>query len=124
VCRCGTAQVTASCCRCADAPVTYKSCTNHVLSRPSTFHPTPAPACPCLPPADAYGLVLGHGQGWSLVYSGDTQPSQQLVAAGRGCTLLIHEATFEPCLAQQARLKRHSTTAEALDVARVGEGVR
>lgn len=39
--------------------------------------------------------------------------------AGRGCTLLIHEATFEPCLEQQARQKRHSTTAEALEVAQV-----
>ncbi|EFN56466.1 hypothetical protein CHLNCDRAFT_145133 [Chlorella variabilis] len=67
--------------------------------------------------SDAYGLVLQHEQGWSLVYSGDTQPCQQLVQAGRGCTLLIHEATFEPCLEQQARQKRHSTTAEALEVA-------
>ena len=39
--------------------------------------------------------------------------------AGQGCTLLIHEATFEPCLQQQARQKRHSTTAEALEVAQV-----
>lgn len=113
-------------------------------------------------PADAYGLVLRHAAGWSLVYSGDTQPCQQLVQvggqhlamaqrarcwrqagemawlrpparrlaacpsavravlqAGQGCTLLIHEATFEPCLEQQARQKRHSTTAEALAVAQV-----
>ena len=43
-------------------------------------------------------------------------PSQ----AGQGCSLLIHEATFEPCLESQARAKRHSTTAEALEVAQVG----
>lgn len=41
------------------------------------------------------------------------------VQAGRGCTLLIHEATFEPCLADQAARKRHSTTEEALAVAQV-----
>lgn len=35
--------------------------------------------CATPPPADAYGLVLQHEQGWSLVYSGDTQPCQQLV---------------------------------------------
>lgn len=43
-----------------------------------------------------------------------------MVQAGRGSTLLIHEATFEPCLEDQARQKRHSTTAEALEVAEVG----
>lgn len=147
----------------------------------ATVHLCRPPLCP----ADAYGLVLRHEEGWSLVYSGDTQPCQQLVQvrcaaiahcklakrpalcmmgvrkeslhatphldalgtlyprratpmprrsnshiplphnppslqAGRGCSLLIHEATFEPCLEQQARAKRHSTTAEALEVAQVG----
>lgn len=37
--------------------------------------------------------------------------------AGRGCTLLVHEATFEPALHSQAAQKRHSTTEEALRVA-------
>ena len=41
------------------------------------------------------------------------------VQAGRGATLLIHEATFEPCLADQAARKRHSTTEQALAVAQV-----
>ncbi len=41
--------------------------------------------------------------------------------AGANATLLIHEATFEPALEQQAREKRHSTTQEALDAgARMG----
>eukprot|EP00887_Chlorella_sp_A99_P007427 scaffold2.g7427.t1 len=66
---------------------------------------------------DAWALVLRSAQGWSLAYSGDTQPCEALVQAARGVTLLVHEATFEPCLAQQAAKKRHSTTAEALDVA-------
>eukprot|EP00198_Chlamydomonas_reinhardtii_P009600 XP_001698937.1 beta-lactamase protein [Chlamydomonas reinhardtii] len=66
---------------------------------------------------DAWGLVVEHADGWKLVYSGDTRPCPALVAAGRGATLLIHEATFEPCLEQQARGKRHSTSAEAAAVA-------
>ena len=53
--------------------------------------------------ADAHGLVLRHGSGWSLVYSGDTRPCRRLQEAGQDCTLLIHEATFEPALHQQVR---------------------
>jgi hypothetical protein len=50
---------------------------------------------------DAWALVLEHMSGWSLVYSGDTRPCPSLAAAGHGCTLLIHEATFEPALMNQ-----------------------
>ncbi|KAI8463748.1 MAG: beta-lactamase-like protein [Monoraphidium minutum] len=64
----------------------------------------------------AFGLVLQHSQGWKLVYSGDTRPCDRLVAAGAGATLLIHEATFEPALQDHARRKRHSTSAEAVQV--------
>ncbi len=49
----------------------------------------------------AYGVVMVRGTGnqqWSLVYSGDCRPSKQLIQAGHGCTLLIHEATFEGAL--------------------------
>ncbi|KAG7670989.1 hypothetical protein Ndes2526A_g01222 [Nannochloris sp. 'desiccata'] len=68
--------------------------------------------------SDAFGIVLRHRTGWSLVYSGDTEPSEALVRAGAGATLLIHEATFEPLLINEARKKRHSTSVEAMDVAR------
>jgi ribonuclease BN (tRNA processing enzyme) len=67
--------------------------------------------------SDAYGIVLKHVEGWSLVYSGDTEPSEALMRAGSGATLLIHEATFEPALVAEARNKRHSTVSEALHVA-------
>lgn len=66
---------------------------------------------------DAFGLVMLHTDGWKLVYSGDTRPSRALQEAGQACTLLIHEATFEPELIEHARAKRHSTTEEALQVA-------
>ena len=66
---------------------------------------------------DAFGLVMLHKNGWKLVYSGDTRPCRALQEAGKGCTLLIHEATFEPALIEHARAKKHSTTQEAMEVA-------
>eukprot|EP00850_Spirogloea_muscicola_P018151 SM000163S02319 [mRNA] locus=s163:142573:147370:- [translate_table: standard] len=66
---------------------------------------------------EAFGLVIKSQDGWSLVYSGDTQPCQRLVRAGQGCTLLIHEATSEKGLEKHARKKKHSTVEEALLVA-------
>jgi ribonuclease Z len=40
-----------------------------------------------------------------------------VVDAARGATLLVHEATFEDELQDEAIAKKHSTTAEALGVA-------
>ena len=51
--------------------------------------------------SDAHGLVLRAAAGWSLVFSGDTRPCAALATAGRGATLLVHEATFEPALLAQ-----------------------
>ncbi|GLJ12775.1 hypothetical protein SUGI_0197490 [Cryptomeria japonica] len=62
------------------------------------------------------GLVLSSMSGWSMVYSGDTRPCKALIEAGMGCTLLIHEATFEDKFGSHARAKRHSTISEALEV--------
>lgn len=67
--------------------------------------------------ADAHALVLTHCSGFKLVYSGDTEPCPALQAAGRGATLLVHEATFGSCLEDQARRKRHSTVGEAVAAA-------
>jgi ribonuclease Z len=63
---------------------------------------------------DAFSLVMEHKNGWKLVFSGDTRPNQALVEAGKECTLLIHEATFEDDLEEEAINKYHSTTKEAL----------
>jgi ribonuclease BN (tRNA processing enzyme) len=41
-----------------------------------------------------------------------------MAQAGKGATVLIHEATFEASKAQEAVERRHSTVDEALDVAR------
>ncbi len=55
---------------------------------------------------------------FKLVYSGDTEPCEALVRDGQGADMVIHEATFEHEMVQDARAKRHSTIHEALDVAR------
>lgn len=69
---------------------------------------------PLLPPAACVDT-------WVSVYvcvlSGDTRPCQAVVDAAKGATLLVHEATFEDELQEEAVAKRHSTTAEALGVA-------
>ncbi|XP_076894186.1 tRNAse Z TRZ4, mitochondrial-like isoform X2 [Bidens hawaiensis] len=54
--------------------------------------------------------------GWKIVYSGDTRPCPELVEASRGATVLIHEATFEDALVEEAIARNHSTTAEAIEM--------
>lgn len=66
---------------------------------------------------DAYGIVLQHAHGWKVVVSGDTTPSDELVQAGMGATVLVHEATFACERIGDAVAKRHSTVGQALDVA-------
>jgi ribonuclease Z len=61
---------------------------------------------------EAAALVLAHRSGWRVVYSGDCRPSDALARRGARCSLLIHEATFEPDLQTHALQKRHCTTSE------------
>ncbi len=53
---------------------------------------------------------------YKIVYSGDTIPSDNLIEMGKNCDLLIHEASMEDELVDEARLKFHSTTSEAIEV--------
>ncbi|KAI9444283.1 hypothetical protein H4582DRAFT_1920585 [Lactarius indigo] len=66
----------------------------------------------------AFGLVVTHQDGWRLVFSGDTMPSEALVQAGQGATLLIHEATMGDDQEEMAHAKAHSTISQAIDVAK------
>lgn len=61
----------------------------------------------------SYGVVLDFKSTHKLVYSGDCRPSQSLVKAGQDCDLLIHEATFDDSMGDDALKKRHSTSSEA-----------
>lgn len=54
--------------------------------------------------------------GWKLVYSGDTRPCQALIDAACGATVLIHEATFDDSMPEEAVSKNHSLTKEAIEV--------
>lgn len=74
----------------------------------------------------AYGIVLKAAErinsvgkvipGWKVAYSGDTRPCPELVEASCGATILIHEATFEDSMVEEAVTKNHSTTKEAVEV--------
>lgn len=70
--------------------------------------------------AHAYGCALtattaaSGGKPWSLVFSGDTRPCAALVKAAKGATVLIHEATFDDELVEEAVAKKHSLTSEAV----------
>ncbi|KAF8504184.1 beta-lactamase-like protein [Hysterangium stoloniferum] len=65
-----------------------------------------------------FGFIIKNAEGWSLVYSGDTRPSNNLIRAGRDATLLIHEATLADDQTELAALKAHSTIGQAIDVAK------
>ncbi|PWN33253.1 Metallo-hydrolase/oxidoreductase [Meira miltonrushii] len=67
--------------------------------------------------AKCFGIVL-RGEGWSMAYSGDTQPCERFVQAGKDVDILLHEATFENGEEENAAKKKHSTVGQALDVAR------
>ncbi|KAF7814244.1 tRNase Z TRZ3, mitochondrial-like [Senna tora] len=74
----------------------------------------------------AFGVVLKAAErinsvgkvipGWKVAYSGDTRPCPELVKASRGATVLIHEATFEDALLEEAIARNHSTTKEAVEM--------
>ncbi|MFB6132142.1 MAG: ribonuclease Z [Halanaeroarchaeum sp.] len=55
--------------------------------------------------------------GRTVVYTGDTRPTESVVEAARDADLLIHDATFAESASQRARETGHSTAGEAGDVA-------
>ncbi|XP_048234023.1 tRNAse Z TRZ4, mitochondrial isoform X2 [Ricinus communis] len=89
------------------------------------------PVVHCL---QAFGVVLTASErinsvgkvipGWKIVYSGDTRPCPELVEASHGATVLVHEATFEDDLMDEAVAKNHSTTKEAIEVGNLAGAYR
>ncbi|KAG6454773.1 ribonuclease Z, mitochondrial isoform X1 [Manduca sexta] len=67
---------------------------------------------------NAFGVAVSIDSKYKLTYSGDTIPCEELVNLGKNSTLLIHEATMEDQLAEEARMKMHSTTSQAIEIGR------
>eukprot|EP00026_Physarum_polycephalum_P000322 Phypoly_transcript_00322.p1 GENE.Phypoly_transcript_00322~~Phypoly_transcript_00322.p1 ORF type:complete len:780 (+),score=113.21 Phypoly_transcript_00322:2922-5261(+) len=65
---------------------------------------------------DSYGLIFQSENGWKLVFSGDTAPCERLAEAGKGATLVIHEATMANDLQHEAAARGHSSTKDAIDI--------
>ncbi|XP_034476302.1 ribonuclease Z, mitochondrial [Drosophila innubila] len=72
---------------------------------------------------NAFGVSLTlqaqhEGAPIKVTYSGDTMPCDDLVELGRNSTVLIHEATMEDDLEEEARIKTHSTISQAIQQGR------
>ncbi|CAG9833007.1 unnamed protein product [Diabrotica balteata] len=65
---------------------------------------------------NAFGVSLTCKNGIKITYSGDTMPSENLVQLGLNSDILIHEATMEDELVQEAVIKMHSTTSQAIEI--------
>ncbi|KAJ3185591.1 Zinc phosphodiesterase ELAC protein 2 [Geranomyces variabilis] len=65
----------------------------------------------------AYALVLQTRAGCKLVFSGDCRPSENLIEAGKGATIVIHEGTLCDSMKDEADRKRHCTIGQAIQVA-------
>lgn len=59
-----------------------------------------------------------------IVYTGDTAPTESVVEAARGASVLVHDATFTSDMAAEAHAQGHSTARDAAEAARrAGVGV-
>lgn len=56
------------------------------------------------------------GEDWKIFYSGDSKPNQNYLNYANGVTLLIHEATLEDGLEEDAESKNHTTTGQAIGI--------
>lgn len=57
-----------------------------------------------------------YGDTIKISYSGDTMPCEELVNIGMNSDVLIHESTMEDELEDEAKVKMHSTTSQAIDI--------
>jgi len=108
----------------------------HESKRPGEFHPERAQALG-LDPGPAFrrlqmgepvvlesGVVIEPEQvmdeprpGRKLVFTGDTRPTDHVAQFARGATVLVHDSTFASSELERALETRHSTSAEAAEVA-------
>lgn len=67
---------------------------------------------------ESYAVVMDFKNSSRVAFSGDCRPSAEFAKAGLGADLLIHEATFNDELLQEAIKKNHCTISEAVRVAK------
>ncbi|KXS13273.1 hypothetical protein M427DRAFT_381981 [Gonapodya prolifera JEL478] len=77
----------------------------------------PAGQCDDAPQNGPRPLPFLESREFKFVFSGDCRPSEHLARVGKDATLLVHEATFDDSLAQEAADKSHCTVGEAVQVA-------
>lgn len=106
-------------------------------ARPGRFHPENAVALGVTPGPDFRRLQLGETitlpsgaqirpedvmdarrSGRKILVTGDTRPTEPVVEAAAGATVLVHDATFTDEEQARATETRHSTAREAAEVAR------
>ncbi|KAL5261230.1 hypothetical protein ACHWQZ_G007064 [Mnemiopsis leidyi] len=71
--------------------------------------------CPAMHTRDSWSIALKSND-WKIAYSGDTLPNSQFVEIGKDCDVLIHEATHQSTLSEDAAKKRHSTVGQAIEI--------
>lgn len=75
----------------------------------------------CVPVKHAflsYALVVTFQERLKIAFSGDCRPSDKLAQKAHDAFLMIHEATFEDAMTDEAKSKDHCTTTEAIGVGR------
>lgn len=73
----------------------------------------------CVPVKHAflsYALVVTFADHFKIAFSGDCRPSDRFASKAKGAFLMVHEATFEDDLGDEAKNKDHCTTGEAIGV--------
>ncbi|XP_059288306.1 tRNAse Z TRZ4, mitochondrial-like, partial [Lycium ferocissimum] len=110
--------------------ITLLKCFKKVLSEAGLVRLISFPVVHC---PEAFGVILESAEkvncgkvipGWKVVYSGDTRPCSQVIEASLGATILIHEATFEDGLVEEAIARNHSTIKEATEVGHSADAYR
>ncbi|KAI9011767.1 hypothetical protein DFJ74DRAFT_684601 [Hyaloraphidium curvatum] len=66
--------------------------------------------------AAAFAGTFATPRGFRVGFSGDCRPSMLFAAVARGCDVLVHEATFEDGMEDEAKAKRHCTVGEAVAI--------
>ena len=64
----------------------------------------------------SYACLIQSKEHGNIIYSGDTLPCQNFINYGQGVKVLIHEATLEDGMEEDALSKKHTTTSQAIKI--------